>query len=327
MVAMIVPPRTTLAPRFTRRQALRAAVATAGLGLLPKISPAAQLVAGCRPQDEIWLVSTRHLGCPAGCSRQVPWDIQQCIDGRWQKRTAQDFFGTVDRVERTLFYVHGNRTEADEVTPDGLAVHSALLGSCADIPPIRLVLWSWPADQLHRPVKDVRVKAMRADAERHYFAPFLSRFPDGYPVGLVGYSFGARVVSSALALLGAKSSQAALATGPQFHAALWAAAFENDWLLAGHPYQCAGLACSDWFITFNPCDRALKWFHVVTKGDNSEALGYTGLPNGPVLGAPHIAQMNVGGAVGDSHSLYRYLMFEDIMAATRQVVLRQGKPI
>jgi hypothetical protein len=168
---------------------------------------------------------------------------------------------------------------------------------------------------------------MRADAERHYLAPFLSRFPASYPVGLVGYSFGARVVSSTLALIGANSSPAALAAGPQFHAALWAAAFENDWLLAGRPYQCAGLACSDWFITLNPCDRALKWFHVVSKGDHAEALGYTGLPNGPVLGAPHIAQMNVGGAVGDSHSLYRYLMFEEIMAATRQVVFRQGKPV
>jgi hypothetical protein len=326
MAAITVPLRTTLEPRITRRQALRAAVASAGLSCLSNVAPAATAQVGCRPGDEIWLVSTRHLSCPSACAPRTNWDIQQCVAGRWRRRSADEFFGTVNNVERTLFFVHGNRTEAEEVVPDGHAVHSALLGSPADIPPVRFVLWSWPADQLHRPIKDVRIKAVRADAERYYLAPFLARFPGNYPLGLVGYSFGARVVSSALHLIGANSTPAALAAGPQFHAALWAAAYENDWLLAGQPYQCAGVACSDWFITANPCDRALKWFHVISKGKNADALGYAGLASGPVPGAPLIMQMNVGSMIGDSHSVYRYLMFEEIQEATRQVVLRQGKP-
>lgn len=322
---MAVPSRTTREPRLTRRQALRAVGVAAALTLIPGAASAAWTKTGCRPQDELWIVSTRHLGCPSGCARNVSWDIQQCVDGQWQRRSADQFFGTVNNVERTLFFVHGNRTEVDEVVPRGLAVHSALLNSCVSHPPVRFVLWSWPSDRIHGQLKDVRAKAQRSDLERYYMAPFLARFPDGYPVGIVAYSYGARITNGALNLIGEQTTTASLAAGPQFHSALWAAASNNDWLLAGGAHQWAPVACPDWFITFNSCDPALKWYHVVDKCNPGEALGYTGLPNGPILDSPRINQMNVSGMVGDTHDLYRYLQFEPILAGSREVVLREGR--
>ena len=47
-----------------------------------------------REQDEIWVVSTRHLGCPSGGKEVPPWQIWRYEKGWWQPRTAAEFYAS-----------------------------------------------------------------------------------------------------------------------------------------------------------------------------------------------------------------------------------------
>src|SRR5262245_50072027 len=127
-----------------------------------------------REQDEVWLVSTRGLGCPSG-KEEPAWQLWQYEKGTWQPRTAEDFFSP-DRPDLvTPFYIHGNRIDPDLASSDGLAAYFQLAGKFDDEPPVRFVIWSWPSGQIKGPLNDIRAKAARCDVEAYYLARFLAR--------------------------------------------------------------------------------------------------------------------------------------------------------
>src|SRR6185369_5502775 len=45
-----------------------------------------------REQDQVWLVSTRHLGCYMGGKNWPTYQIWQYVKGTWQPRTEAEFF-------------------------------------------------------------------------------------------------------------------------------------------------------------------------------------------------------------------------------------------
>ena len=145
-----------------------------------------------RAGDQIWLISTRQLGCGVCFDGDPGLQFWRYENNGWQDSDLRTFLAAGDPHVPTDFYIHGNFTSADTASSEGLTVYSQLTGGAAKDRPIRFVIWSWPTDRGRHPVQLIRMHAYRADTDAWYLGWLLSRMNRQTPIGLVGYSFGAR---------------------------------------------------------------------------------------------------------------------------------------
>jgi hypothetical protein len=280
-----------------------------------------------REQDQVWLVSTRHLGCSLGGKYLPSYQIWLYEKGVWQPRTEADFFAADSADLVTPIYVHGNRINSSEASSFGLSFYFEFVGKLDHEPPARFVIWSWPSDEIRGPLKDVRSKAARSDYESYYLGSFLSRMKPEVRVGLLGYSFGARIVSGALHLLNAGAifgHTLPSAERPQFRSALWAAAEHNYWYQPGQFHSQAPAAADAWFVTVNCCDPVLARYRFIDECGNPEAVGYSGIYGRNLLPADinaRIEEVNVTNIVGGTHDWRDYLYSLWIQNRTRDYIL------
>jgi len=261
--------------------------------------------------DDVWLISTRSAprATPAedGDACFSYWRLQS--DGHWQQSEAKEFFAG-ESVTTTVF-VHGNRNESDEVVGAGWQILGRLKRD-ADDPPCRFVIWSWPADRIRGSARrDVRVKSCYSDVQAHYLAEWLDRADPSQPVSLVGFSFGARVITGALHLLGGGELIGKRLSGPRSspeppprRAVLIAAALGADWLLPGRRNGQALSQVERVLVTRNRRDPVLRLYPRINGRGGSTALGYTG----PACGssADKLEVVDVACSVGRIHRWTRY---------------------
>ncbi|QDU31833.1 hypothetical protein ETAA8_69930 [Anatilimnocola aggregata] len=277
-----------------------------------------------RAQDQVWVISSRHLGCATNTSAN---SLQAFLyeKGMWQPKPIAEFYATDSVDVVTTFYIHGNRIDAGLARADGLAVYFQLVGKFEHQRAVRFVIYSWPSDQIKGPLKDVRAKAYRADEEAFLVSRFVGRIQKDVPIGLIGYSYGARIILGSMHLLGG-GSFGGRATEPSpgqpIRVALWAAAEHNCWPLPGHAHgQALGMA-DHWFITINGCDPALQRYAMVDKCESPTALGYAGFGGGlPTHLAERVELINVSNIVGGSHDMRLYLYAPSIAQPTAKTVL------
>jgi hypothetical protein len=270
---------------------------------------AAGSAADSQAADELWMVSTRHLPSRVGCTidsqmlRIYGLDPRGCRVPAREERLFETFPGT------TCLFVHGNQIEAPQARERGLLVYHRIRAANLSAGPLRFVLWSWPSDQLRRPLKDVRVKLARTNVEAFYLASFLRQMPRQH-LSLVGYSYGARIVTGALhldgggVLLGYGLGDVAASGSGLLRVALLAAAVDTDWLLPGHPHGLALTQVDGLLLLNNTRDRILKRYHVVA-GRGATALGRTGLPWLLLPGQDRqlVQQFDLAALMGREHSL------------------------
>jgi hypothetical protein len=145
--------------------------------------------------------------------------------------------------------------------------------------------------------------------------------------GLIGYSYGARIITGALHLLGGGTlAGQTMPAGerPAIRVALWAAALHDHWLLPGH-YHGQALAMADrWLVTYNYCDPVLSRYQWIEKCGDPAALGYSRLYGRNLLPTElndRVEEMNVSCLVGGTHDMRPYLYLLPIQNRTRQYVL------
>ena len=280
-----------------------------------------------REQDQIWLVSTRHLGCSLGGKYLPTYQIWLYEKGTWQPKTEADFFAADSADVVTSIYIHGNRLNANESSSFGLSFYFEFVGKLDQEPPVRFVIWSWPSDSIRGPLKDVQSKAARSDYESYYLACFLAKMKPELRVGLLGYSFGARIACGALHLTNGGSifgNRIAAGERPQFRVALWAAAEHNYWWQPGQFHSAAPAAADAWFVTVNGCDSILGRYRFVDACGNPEAMGYSGIYGRNLLPPDvnaRIEEVNVANIIGDSHDWRSYLYSLWIQNRTRDYIL------
>lgn len=282
-----------------------------------------------RPQDQIWAVSTRCLGCPGHHVHDQPWTVWKYDPAapRWLNATAAEFYAADSADVVTPIYVHGNRIESAEALSHGLEIYFQLAGKFDDEPPVRFVIWSWPSDQIHGPLRDVRAKADRSDVDAVYLGRFLAGIQPQVRVGLLGYSYGARIIAGGLHLLGGGQLQGWTAPPgerPQIRVALWAAAEHDDWLLPGRFHGLALAMADRWLITHNCCDPVLARYRFIEKCGNPVAMGYSGVYGRNLLPGDldaRIEELNVTNLVGGTHDFEPYLYSPAVIDRTRDVVL------
>jgi hypothetical protein len=278
-----------------------------------------------REQDQVWLVSTRHLGC--NVAYQPTFQVWRYQQGWWQPSSEAEFLASDSADTVTPIYVHGNRIDAALAGQYGLQVYFELVGKLEVEPPARFVIWSWPADQIKGPLNDVRSKAARSDYDAFYLAHFLSRMQPDVRVGVIGFSFGARIASGAMHLLGGGSMFGyGVPASPDrpIRVVMWAAAEHSHWYQSGQFHAQALAAAEAWYITVNCCDPVLARYRWIDKCSNPCAVGFSGI-DGLSLLPPEVSarveEVSVANIVGSEHHWRPYLCSRYIQDRTRDYVL------
>lgn len=277
-----------------------------------------------RPSDQIWLVNTRGIGC---VSDNVGWSTSRYDSGYWKGEDDNAFYSSDDQETLTVIYVHGNRMDAGGAESRGLAIYRELFSSQAD-GKVRFVIWSWPSDQIRGPIKDVRTKAYRSDDEAYLLARFLTPIPEGRRVGLIGFSYGSRIIGGGLHILGGGEMVGrGIEEGKRanFRVVYWAAAVQSDWLLPGNVHGRAMPLAQNWLNIYSSCDSVLWRFDRVDKCDCSPAQGYVGLAGGksslPADLAEKYEDSDVAHLIGGDHRSEPYFFSDEIIRRTREAVL------
>ena len=291
-----------------------------------------------RDQDEVWLLSCRGLDCVERGRSMAAVELTAGIATRrfdfTEKKWHDAELATLWNEEppiKTVVWVHGNLTTASEAFSDGLTVYRQLVRGIENKSPLRFIIWSWPASKiLTRPVPDARIKAARTTSAGFRLAGVLQRLPTLTDVSLIGFSFGARVVSATIELLaGGELNQTGLTSSTHseqssYRVTLFAAALDSTWLLPDHRFGKALNVVSHLTLINNYCDRVLKHYgklycHCAHRGPS--ALGYTGLPRGNLSDEERksIEQFNASGSIGKQHAWRPY-----IESATTMELIRKG---
>lgn len=270
---------------------------------------------GCdeRPQDEIWMVSSRHVGCVTS-GEDPALQVQRYLPGvGWQASQLDDLCQPTSPDQIAVIFVHGNRVSTSDVIPEGRQVYQILVGRAPDAPPVRFVIWSWPSEQIRGQLRDVREKAERTELAGYCLGWLLTRLPESQRVSLLGYSFGARIATGAMHLVGGgqlagRALPAHSAMSPNTHLVTVAGALHNGWLRPGGYHEQALTHLGHFLNLYNCCDPVLKRYHALYKHSNAVALGYAGMSTrdlGP--DAKRIEQIDVCQYVAHSHELLDYL--------------------
>ena len=301
--------------------ALVALTTCAAAGMVARAADVAPSVFcnGIRMQDEIVLVSVRPVGCscdPETLAKGVQVQAYQVCDEsgrrRWQPYDLESLV-TADASVPTLVFVHGNQIAPGEDKQEGLTVYRRLVNYGGNSGPIRCVIFSWPSTKIRGPLNDYRVKAARTRPVGCEFAWFLNQLPADTPLTLVGYSYGARVITGGLHIL-AGGTLSGLGLDQPVHTdrrpvnvVLIAAALHANWL---GPNQYHGLAMSqvDHMLMLNNCqDVAMRYYHFSSKYGRPQALGL----RGPTCISPEdrakITMRDLSCYDGPRHDLFRYL--------------------
>jgi hypothetical protein len=261
--------------------------------------------------DVVWRIRTHDLEDPGPEVRIDSLDIQRSANGDWQVASA-DALRREAAQRTTLFYVHGNRG-ADALAVARGAELARQLAARPRTEPFQLVIWSWPSAKTFRGRRDFLHKSERTDTEAWYLAGFLQSFPPEAKVSLLGYSYGARVVTGAAHWLaggrfedrelphrGASLDDSRIT--PRLRVVLAAPAMHWHWLGADSVHNRALDTIDRLTILYNPSDPALRWFKLIYPCERPQALGRVGI-SAELLGAAaaRVEQWNVEPAVGRVH--------------------------
>ncbi|TWT88976.1 hypothetical protein Mal64_24670 [Pseudobythopirellula maris] len=311
-------------PQTLRARAQAAATRVALTLLLVLTAAPWALAGGCvRAQDRVLLVSTRTVGCSTNAERldsgvaASEYAVTESGGRRWVRSDAPAALASLDPSTPTIVYVHGNQITASEARRRGVDVYCRLV-RCGDGRPVQFVIFSWPSSKVPGLLRDFREKAARTRPVAGQLAWALARMPEGAPVGLLGYSYGARVSTGALHLasggaLGGLSAPAGPSARPT-RVVLFAPALDCCWLGKGRYNGLALQSVDSLLTTVNRQDRAMRLYRFVSKTSDPTALGYAG-PG--CLDADYrslVKVRNVTGSVGKSHDLYDYMATPGLMA-------------
>jgi hypothetical protein len=331
-----IAPDRSMTPPYGR-QLLLAGMVLLALSLAPCASPAlasdeapidvGTFCNGIRLQDEIAVVNTRML-----CGSCDPESMRDAIvvenyaihdeagHRRWQ-RSDLDSFLAFDPAVPTIIYVHGNQMTPGQAKSQGLAVYRRL-AHYGTGEPIRFVIFSWPSSRVGRLIRDVQVKAVRTGPAGCQLGWLLDQMPAETHVSLIGFSFGARIVTGGLHVLAGGSLGGGLKLADRAHpdrrpvdAVLIASALHCHWLGKGQYHGRAMSQVDRMFLLNNRSDLALRYYRFSTPGrDRPQALGLHG-PN--CLSAEYASKIesrDVSRYAGRQHDLFQYLCAPGAMA-------------
>ncbi len=300
------------------------------LGLAPSDQKLSDVDYHSLRDDDAWLISTRHLDCLAGKGEStLDLDVSRfSTSGEWIPAGVDTLLSSEPRL--TVVYVHGNRVSDDEAISRAWQAFGVLQRDPA-APPMRLIIWSWPSDRIHGQVRDVRYKAARTNTEGHYLGWFLAQIDPETSVNLIGFSYGARVVTGAMHVLsGGRLACAApdIVAGDRrpIQVVLVAAALHNHWLSSGGFHEGFWQFADRLLLLFNSCDPVLKRYRFIEKRGRPVALGYRGSWGLSDDLEARIEERDVCCSVGKTHSESVFFSSAEVIDGIQQHLLTRDAP-
>jgi hypothetical protein len=218
-----------------------------------------------RPQDEVWLISSRDVCSP--CDDPGRLQISRIVGNGRAETTLNDLVQTIESTSgfQNIFYIHGNNTDDCWAERSGKAVYQLNCGNRCHVPPVRFVIWSWPSEKsgarLKRPVRDFRRNLDRCPIDGEWFGYVLSRLPDDADPLIFTYSLGCQVGLTAV------SSPAILETGRQYRMMCLAPVTRCDWPCNECDLASAISSIRSLNVVFNRKDIALKGYRAFCRID------------------------------------------------------------
>lgn len=259
--------------------------------------------------DQIVLASTRNYASVVGKTLDLNTFVgRQCtVDGQCTHQ-AVCLFEDHPFIE-TWIFVHGNQISKDMAVERGTRVYRTLRACSENKGPIRFIIWSWPSVRETNRIADARIKSKRTDAESFYFGNFLAAYSENGPTSIIGYSFGARVVSGGLHLANGGCINGFYLPNnampdQTYRIAFLAAAVEHDGVLPGGRYERALAITDRLLLQNNSADQALRFFWILNSS-RPKALGITGLSHSPPDCC--VQQFDWEEAIGKDHSVWQYI--------------------
>lgn len=272
------------------------------------------------------MVSVRPLGCSTDVSRFRSGMRAERYLGSgnhsskgWIDIPLEEAIAAIQPPTPTVVFVHGNRVEPNEVRPRSIWVYRQLVSRCADERPIRFLIFSWPSDEIDGMIRDARLKAAKTKPAGFQLAWLLDQSPCEAPLGGLGYSFGARVLSGATHLLAGgslgrlKLPDSCPCLNRPFRSVYIAPAFDSDWLGRGHYHGRSLERLDDLLITTNKRDPAMRFYPVLT-ASHPLAMGFKGPTCLASSDAPKVRLVNVSKAVGRTHDMCEYMSVRGLMS-------------
>jgi hypothetical protein len=215
----------------------------------------------------------------------------------------------------TVIFVHGNQITEGDAKHEGLTVYRRMMDFGADAERIRFVIFSWPSSKVGRLLQDVRIKAGRTGPAGQHLAWLVDQMPAETPVSLVGFSFGARIITGGLHILAGGRLNGSLALRERANterapmkAVLIVPALHAHWLGKGQYHGLAMTQVSEMLMLNNCQDRAMRYYHFLTPGRGGpQALGLRGATRINSEYAAKIVTRDMSRYVGSQHDLYRYV--------------------
>ncbi len=251
----------------------------------------------------------------------------------WTRANLAELTASDSDAIVTLIFVHGNRIDSSEAFSKGWSAYWAVARGAER--PLRFIIFSWPSEAIRGPLVDARTKAWRTNICGYYLAWLIDRLPTNVPLSLLGHSFGARIVTGSMHLLGGGSingQKLADRVQPQRQPAnvtLLAAALDNDWLLPGHTHGLALSQINHLLLINNSCDRLLMRYHrLYGRRACQQALGYTGLPRWGLSDDVwrRIDQFDACCIVGRDHWFHLYISASSLVTRMRHILMFEPKP-
>lgn len=317
-----------ISPRVSLRFfALTLALALGSAAFADALSTQKSAVEPPGTKHQLWLVSTRYAcSCDPTVQQASRLKYWQCdSDRKWQRSNLSELLDTDDPRTTTLIHVHENRVSRRSSFYRAWSVFVKLSRVAPSDQRFRLIAISWPSDRIGRRQRaDVQIKAQRSEAHGFYLAWLMDQIDPDVQIGLFGYSFGPRMITTALhhlgggAICGRRLDERVHPERKPVRVVLMAGALDAHWLYPGQHHGQALTQVEHMLNVVNPCDPALRWYprmdRLLCRGPH--ALGYVGVPCAARLD-PHagkVAEWNVSGRVGRVHSWTTYEGSSSMMA-------------
>ncbi|HMO15800.1 MAG TPA: hypothetical protein PKD64_04865 [Pirellulaceae bacterium] len=287
-----------------------------------------------RPGDDVWWISSRNLHTELVSPNQLIAFRYAALDGEqvhWQLAQANDFvIDHNDNSDRqTVFYVHGNRTNVEWSMRRGVQVYQGLYGNRDDAPPVRFVIWHWPADENYLRIQEYEDNAMRAIIHGRHFSRFMHFLNPNHSFSFIGFSLGFQFVMSAAEqtakFAGERNEQSQAWCERGVHVVALAPVVANDWSIQEGRIERASQLVNKVIAFDNRSDLALKAFKLKSVADHYKCIDSSKIISILAQGGTTSEQIDVAEWIGRAHEIKKYVT-SDVVSALIFESLDLGSP-
>ncbi len=269
-------------------------VAVSGEPQSPQIATSEWTAAQPSVGDQVWIVMATADG----------FYCQTLENNAWRVADVKEFYAGDSADRSTVIWAHGFKTDMTGAAESGCSFRNtidAARAAAGSSRAYRLVIWKWSSERGAGRLRiDAQMKGRIADAEGRRLANFIGGMNASNNVSLVGFSFGARVVGSALQCLA--TSPSTYMTNRTGRVSLVLASSACDYGAFDWSYANGASIPAYVLNIYNPADFALRYYPFVSD-TGSQAQGVYPITGSAFTGAVGSAfNINVSGAVGKEHS-------------------------